>query len=141
MAENRLVKRAERRQTWFGKAWTEVARLALMVQDGRPFDGLSDDELSIRPLWRDAATPTKAATTDQATKLALLGVPFGDYMMKLLGLSPTEKEMLERDMANSTRTLLLQSLQQRSSLTTEDDRALARQLASRRVDGQPEGGA
>lgn len=141
MAENRLVKRAERRQTWFGKAWTEVARLALMVQDGRSFDQLSDDELSIRPLWRDAATPTKAATTDQATKLALLGVPFGDYMMKLLGLSPTEKEMLERDMANSTRALLLQSLQQRSSLTTEDDRALARQLASRRVDGQPEGGA
>lgn len=99
MAENRLVKRAERRQSAFGKSWTELGRLALMVRDGRSFDDLSQAELDMRPLWRDAATPTKAASTDQALKLHSMGVPFGDYMMKMLGLSAVEREMLRRDRA------------------------------------------
>lgn len=140
MAENRLVKRAERRQTWFGKAWTEVARLSLMVRDGRTFDQLTDEELSIRPLWRDAATPTKAASTDQALKLASLGVPFGDFMMKLLGLSPAEREMLERDMAGSTRTALVQAIQQRAAQATPQEVATAEGLAAQRGVGVPDGG-
>lgn len=102
MAENRLVKRAERRQSAFGKSWTELGRLALMVRDGRDFDSLSSDELNMRPLWRDAATPTKAASTDQALKLHSMGVPVGDYMMKMLGLSAVERDMLKRDMLSDS---------------------------------------
>lgn len=115
MAENRLVKRAERRQAMFGKAWTEVARLIMMVRDGRSFESLSDDELAVRPLWREAATPTKAAATDQAQKLAAMGLPFGEYMMKLLGMTPQEQDMLERDQAKGLRNSLMQSLQDRQS--------------------------
>lgn len=102
MAENRLVKRAERRQSMFGKAWTEVARLVLMVRDGRRFADLTPDELAIRALWRDAATPTKSAAVDQVVKLNSIGVPFGEFTMKYLGLSSTDKDQLRKDLAKST---------------------------------------
>lgn len=99
MSENRLVKRAERRQAMFGKTWTEVARLALMVRDGRRFDQLTDKELAIRPMWRDAATPTKAAAMDQVVKGISAGVyaPDGDYVLKVLGLSPQDRRMVKDD--------------------------------------------
>ena len=64
-------------------------------------------------MWREAATPTKAAATDQAQKLAAMGLPFGEYMMKLLGMTPQEQDMLERDQAKGLRNSLMQSLQAR----------------------------
>ena len=108
MTENRLVKRAERRQAMFGKAWTEVARLILMVRDGRPFAALTDEELAIRPLWRDAATPTRAAAADEVVKMISAGVytAQGDYALKRLGLSPMDREMLRRDRAADTQGVL-----------------------------------
>ena len=108
LTENRLVKRAERRQAMFGKAWTEVARLILMVRDGRPFAALTDEELAIRPLWRDAATPTRAAAADEVVKMISAGVytAQGDYALKRLGLSPMDREMLRRDRAADTQGVL-----------------------------------
>lgn len=135
MSEARLVKRAERRQTWFGKTWTEVARLALMVRDGRSYDSLTDEEMGIRPIWRDAATPTKAATTDQALKLNSMGVPFGEFMMHLLGMTAQEREMLERDQKVGLRSALMQSIQARSSGQQATD-LQASELNSARVDPQ-----
>lgn len=101
MAENRLVKRAERRQAMFGKAWTEIGRLAMMVRDGRRFQDLTDAELAMRPQWRDASTPTRAAAADEVQKMIAAGVytPRGEYTMKRMGLSPQDKEMLRRDNA------------------------------------------
>lgn len=131
MSENRLVKRAERRQAMFGKAWTEVGRLALMVRDGRSYDDLTDEELAIRPLWRDPSTPTRAAATDQVVKLVSIGVPFGDYAMKLLGMSPQDKAMLERDKAASLRSALMDSIRSRAEGGTDP---LADELSSVRVD-------
>lgn len=108
LRENRLVKRAERRQAMFGKAWTEVARLVLMVREGRSFDSLSDAELMIRPLWRNASTPTKAAAMDMLTKGVQVGFipPQGDYAMTMMGLSPQDREMLRRDRAGDTQGVL-----------------------------------
>ena len=70
--EARLVKRAERRQKYFGRGWAEVARLAIMVRDGK--STLSNDELAIRPKWRPAHTPTTAAAADAIQKLVSSGV-------------------------------------------------------------------
>lgn len=108
MTENRLVKRAERRQAMFGKAWTEVARLIIMVRDGRMFSELTDQELAIRPLWRDAATPTRAAAADEVVKMIAAGVypARGDYALKRLGLSPMDRDMLRRDRAADTQGVL-----------------------------------
>ena len=120
MSENRLVKRAERRQSMFGKAWTEVGRLALMVRDGRSFDSLTDDELGMRPMWRDASTPTKAAAMDRVQKGIASGTfaPRGEFTMNELGLSPQDKALLRRDWAADTAGAL-QRLVQTSSVLDE----------------------
>ena len=83
-------------------------RSILMVRDGRSFAELTDEELAIRPLWRDAATPTRAAAADEVVKMISAGVytAQGDYALKRLGLSPMDREMLRRDRAADTQGVL-----------------------------------
>lgn len=83
--EARLVKRAERRQTTFGRAWREVGRLALLIRDGVVPDDFAS---TIAAKWRDASTPTVAATADAGQK-QLAAVPWladTDVGLELLGL-------------------------------------------------------
>lgn len=70
--EARLIKRAERRQKWFGRGWSEVARLAIVVREG--LNEIPPEARFIRPRWRPAHTPTMAATADATTKLISAGV-------------------------------------------------------------------
>lgn len=103
--EARLVKRAERRQKQFGRAWTEVARLALLVRDGV----IPAEADSIRPLWRDPSTPTRAAAADEAVKLISAGVllPDSDVTYNRIGLSDTDKEVLKSEKrANEAQSLV-----------------------------------
>lgn len=138
MAENRLVKRAERRQAWFGKGWTEVARLALMVSEGRGFESLTTNELSIRPEWRDPATPTRAAAADEIQKMVAAGIyePQGEYTMKRLGLSPQDREMLKRDRASSARNALMESIRARQGQGESLSDSLAAQTTDPNQEGQ-----
>lgn len=94
--EARLVKRAERRQTVFGRAWTEVGRLALLVRDGDVPDAF---DTSVSNRWRDAATPTRAAASDEATKLIGSGVlpPDSTVTYDRVGLSPAEQRQVAAD--------------------------------------------
>jgi hypothetical protein len=93
--EARLIKRAERRQATFGKSWLEVARLALLVRDG----AVPEDFSEISTKWRDAATPTRAASADEATKLIGAGVLPADSQVTYdrLGLSPAEQRQVAAD--------------------------------------------
>lgn len=94
--EARLVKRAERRQVAFGRAWREVGRLALLIRDGEiPED--YDSTVTVR--WRDAATPTRAASADEATKLIGSGVlpPDSTVTYDRVGLSPAEQTKVTND--------------------------------------------
>lgn len=93
--EARLVKRAERRQTTFGRAWLEVGRLALLIRDGVVPDTYS----SVTAKWRDAATPTRAAAADEATKLIGSQVlpPDSSVTYDRVGLSPAEQRQVEAD--------------------------------------------
>lgn len=90
--EARLVKRAERRQRQFGRTWVEVARLALLVRDGE----IPTEIQNIRPIWRDAATPTRAAAADEAVKLIQVGVltPDSEVTLSRLGMSDSDKQQL-----------------------------------------------
>ncbi len=92
--EARLVKRAERRQASFGRAWVEVARLALTIRDGREPD-LTD--VGVR--WRDPATPTRAAAADEAVKLVGSGIlaPTSSVTLDRLGLGPDEQALVQAD--------------------------------------------
>ncbi len=94
--EARLVKRAERRQTSFSRSWLEVARLALLVRDGAIPESF---DLSVATRWRDAATPTRAAAADEATKLIGVGVLPADSSVTYdrVGLSPAEQRIVEAD--------------------------------------------
>lgn len=105
MGESRLVKRTERRQSGFGRSWLEVARLALLVRDGAIPE---DFESRVDVDWQSAATPTRAATADEVTKLVGSGIlaPDSGVVLKRLGLSRSEQRLLadeQRRAAGSTR--------------------------------------
>lgn len=68
--EAQLVKRAERKQRVFTGSWRNVMRLAVLMQTGT----LPDNNRKMEPVWRDASTPTVAATADATVKLVQAGV-------------------------------------------------------------------
>ena len=106
--EARLVKRAERRQTIFSRAWLEVARLALMVRDGREPAGFSE----VRCRWADAATPTRAAAADEAVKLIGAGVlpPDSRVTYDRIGLTDGEVATLATDRRRARASSMLTEL-------------------------------
>lgn len=95
--EARLVKRAERRQATFGRAWLEVGRLALLVRDG----SVPDEFANVTTRWRDAATPTRAAAADEALKLTQGDNPIlpadSTVTYDRIGLSPAEQRQVAAD--------------------------------------------
>lgn len=106
--EARLVKRAERRQRQFGRTWTEVARLALLVRDGV----IPAEAETIRPVWRDASTPTRAAAADEAVKLIASGVllPDSEITYNRIGLSDSDKETLKLEKRKANAQALIGNL-------------------------------
>ena len=114
--EARLVKRAERRQRQFGRTWSEVAKLALLVRDGE----IPAEIGSVRPVWRDAATPTRAAAADEAVKLIQAGVltPDSDITYNRIGLSESDKTVLKSEKAASQASALVANLAQAAQAVT-----------------------
>lgn len=98
--EARLVKRAERRQAAFGRAWMEVGRLALLVRDNSVPDTF---DTSVTASWRDPNTPTQAAAADATVKLTAAGILPVDSSITYnrLGLTPAEQRILEADRART----------------------------------------
>jgi hypothetical protein len=128
--EARLVKRAERRQRQFGRTWSEVARLALLVRDG----SVPDEANEIRPVWRDASTPTRAAAADEAVKLISAGVllPDSEITYNRIGLSETDKEILRREKTTAQANNLIANLAAASQAAAQNPTVA--DLASRRTE-------
>lgn len=120
--EARLVKRAERRQRVFGRAWTEVARLALLIRDGE----IPEDAREIRPVWRDASTPTRAAAADEAVKLISSGVflPDSRITYNRIGLTDADIEVLDREKEEQSAVSLVGQLA-RAAQQAEQDQTVA----------------
>ncbi|MGV9352292.1 phage portal protein [Streptomyces misionensis] len=93
--EAQLVKRAERRQRRFGHVWSEALRLALWVQTGEP----PAKDRVIEPVWRNAATPTVAASTDAAVKLVTAGIlaPNSPVTLQMVGLTAMQQQQVLAD--------------------------------------------
>ena len=110
--ESRLVKRAERRQKMFGRGWTEVARLAVMFRDGK--ENVPEDFTSVRPLWRDPSTPTRAAAADEVVKMISAGVypPDSKVTYNRLGLSETDQNQLIEDKKRASMDAVLAKLRE-----------------------------
>jgi len=107
--EARLIKRAERRQTVFGRAWLEVGKVALLVRDGAVSPRFDE---SVSAKWRDAATPTRAASADEAVKLIGSGVLPADSSVTYdrVGLSPAEQRQVAADNRRSAGRAVLAAL-------------------------------
>lgn len=127
--EARLVKRAERRQRQFGRAWTEVAKLSLLVRDG----SIPAEANNIRAIWRDASTPTRAAAADEAVKLISAGVllPDSDITYNRIGLSDSDKEVLRTEKKIASATNLVANLANAAAQANQNPTVA--DLASRRV--------
>ena len=112
--EARLVKRAERRQLMFGKAWLEVGRLALLVRDKKVPDEFN---AGVSLKWRDAATPTRSAAADEATKLVAAGVltPDSSVTYDRIGLTQIEQKQVAADKRQARVSVLLSGLSQRAT--------------------------
>lgn len=86
-SQDRLVKRAERRQRTFGGAWERAMRIAWAVMGNDP-----SEVASLETVWRDPSTPTRASMADAALKLTG-GVPLLDREAgwEYLGLTEQQK--------------------------------------------------
>lgn len=106
--EQRLIRRAERRQLMFGRAWDEVGRLSLLVRDGDVPDGYNE----ISNKWRDPATPTRSAAADEATKLIGSGVlpPDSTVTYDRLGLDPEEQRQLQAEKTRANASANMQAI-------------------------------
>lgn len=65
-SEMQLVKRVERKHTYFGGSWEDVMRLVLRFKTGE-WDKKAE---SLETIWRDPSTPTVAQKADATFKLA-----------------------------------------------------------------------
>lgn len=95
--EARLVKRAERRQKSFGRAWSQVGRLVVAGREGKP---VTDVELT-STRWGNPATPTVAATTDAMVKQVQAGIAPGNsrVVWDRLGYTPEEQRLMGQEVA------------------------------------------
>jgi hypothetical protein len=94
-SEGMLIKKAERRQRRFGASWVQAMRLALWVQNGEP----PDKQKVIEPIWRNAATPTVAASTDAAVKLVTANIlpAESDITLQMVGLTQSQIMQVQAD--------------------------------------------
>lgn len=95
--EARLVKRAERRQKSFGRAWAQVGRLIIAGRDGRPVSDVAPSGTR----WGNPATPTVAATTDAMVKQVQAGVAPSNsrVVWDRLGYTPEEQRIMTQELA------------------------------------------
>jgi hypothetical protein len=90
--ETRLIKKAERRQTTFGNAWEQMARIAMR------WTGADDDVKlrSVEAIWQDAGTPTKGQQTDATVKLRQAGLLDWETAQEDLGRTPAQIETMKQ---------------------------------------------
>lgn len=103
--ENRLIKQAEERQAGFGAGLNEAGKLALLVRDGKLPDGIN----GLTSKWRNAATPTQAASADAMTKVVAAGIvePTSEVILDKMDFSPQEKAQIlnERRKGNANKLI------------------------------------
>ncbi|MGQ4343594.1 phage portal protein [Streptomyces sp. SAS_275] len=99
-ADNRQVKKAERRIRRFGAGWQQAMRLALWVRDGEP----PDSTRRIETVWRNPATPTVAAQVDATVKLVQAGVlpADSDVTLEMAGFTEGQRQRIVVDRRRSS---------------------------------------
>lgn len=112
--ESRLIKKAERRQSLFNQPLkNDLAYVVQSILTDEPatFDFIS----SLDVIWRDAATPTKAASVDAAGKLVSNGILDADstVLLEMIGFTPEQVERVQMERSRSVSRRLVESLRDR----------------------------
>ena len=97
VAKDRLIARAESRQSMFGDALEDVARLQLEMQGMVP-DGIETLELQ----WRDAAYSSASARTASMLQAHAQGVIGAETARDGLRLTPEQKTREDRASARTS---------------------------------------
>ena len=123
--ETRHVKRAERRARTWGPEYALAMSDAVFLRDGtRP--------PRITTLWRDPATPTRAATADEVTKYVATGVlrPDSEVTRERVGFDEaTRRRLADEDQSMRARETVM-ALRQAGDAARQDPRVA--QLTTRR---------
>jgi len=87
-AETGLVRKALRRQRYFGESWEDVIRLAFMVLED-PRGEVTDSET----MWRNPESRNDAVLADSAVKLGSAPIELPQEMLwEIIGLTPKQIE-------------------------------------------------
>jgi hypothetical protein len=111
----RLVRRTEKRQLWYGGAWERAMRIAWAVMGNDP-----TEIVSLESKWRNAATPTLASKMDAAVKGVTSGIIDDEQAWVDLGYSEqTKKGLRERKAARGVQAA--NDLNERDQIPTGPD--------------------
>jgi hypothetical protein len=110
-ADNRQVKKAERRIRRFGAGWQQAMRLALWIRDGEP----PDKTRRIETVWRNPATPTLAAQVDATVKLVQAEIlpADSDVTLEMAGFTEAQRQRIAADRRRSAGTAGSNALMER----------------------------
>jgi hypothetical protein len=93
-SETQLVKRVERKHTYFGGSWEDVQRLVLRIKSG----AWDEQAKTLETVWRDPSTPTVAQVADATVKKVQTGIVPIEQARIDLGYTQQQRDnMLEMD--------------------------------------------
>ena len=93
-SETQLVKRVERKHTYFGGSWEDVQRLVLRFKTGK----WDEEAKTLETVWRDPSTPTVAQVADATVKKVQTGIVPVEQARIDLGYTQQQRDnMLEMD--------------------------------------------
>ncbi len=115
----RLLKRAERRQTQFGAGHHALGAQVYMLRHDT--GSVPDEFRGVDESWRDPATPTRAASSDAATKLVAAGIlpAESEVTMEWVGLSKSDQRRLQADRSRRESVDLIAMLNRPSSRSSD----------------------
>ena len=97
--ENPLISRVNSLALSNGEGLARLAKLALAIAQNKPVDGLSDDERSIKPRFKNPALVQLSSQCDAVVKLASCIDGFGGsrVALELVGLTDEQIARIERE--------------------------------------------
>lgn len=113
VAKERLTSRGEVKQSMFGDALEELARVVLEVA-GESVDGLE----TLETVWRDVATPSKSSQQSMALQAFQAGAISAKTMRDFLDLTPSQRQY--EDTREMSQTGLAQRTVSRAAIGTDE---------------------
>lgn len=119
-AEAALTARAESRLASFGRAWEQVMRLALAIENGT---GVDAHEVRIK--WADAATRSVAQEADAAVKLHAEGILTTNEVREQFGLDPVDETSTSLSDVDETSAVITTAQPEPAVMNTATPRSVA----------------